>query len=234
MDKLDDARKKKIEEMVQEAIAKGGGANGGGGAAKAAGGSGAAAAGRPPSRSTSGVPAAAGASGSGSRPGTARNSPKALAPKNLNRVGSSAGGAAKGGAAPAAARRLVSQPASGGAASSGARGRASGSGGAAAKEEDLSVGKLSNEELEGRMNEMFGSSTGRRVGLGRRGMCSIECLLHESCSAAGGGACRPLWFWRARCVMPYAAHSTCLCEILGTLPRCPVVFWSCSGAAAQR
>ncbi|PRW20522.1 microtubule associated isoform A [Chlorella sorokiniana] len=141
MDKLDDSRKKKIEEMVQEAIAAAKGGAGGRPAAAAA-----PAAGRPPSRQASNVSTA-----SGSRPGTARSSPKALAPKSLNRPAAAAGAAAKG----AAVRRTTS----GGPASARGGARAGGSSSAAAPEEDLSVGKMSNEELEERMVETFGGST---------------------------------------------------------------------------
>lgn len=143
MEKLDDSRKKKIEEMVQEAIAAAKGGAGGLPAAAAA-----PAAGRPPSRQASNVSTA-----SGSRPGTARSSPKALAPKSLNRPAAAAGAAAKG----AAVRRTTSGI--GGPASARGGARAGGSGSAAAPEEDLSVGKLSNEELEERMIETFGGST---------------------------------------------------------------------------
>lgn len=151
MDKLDDVRKKKIEEMVQEAIAAGKAA-GGGGAAKAA-------PARPPSRTASGVAAAASApGGTGSRPGTARSSPKALAPKNLNRLGSGAAAAAKAGAGGTAARRTATQGAGG--MTTRSRAAAGGGSGIAAADEDLSVGKLSNEELEERMVQTFGGSTG--------------------------------------------------------------------------
>ncbi len=143
MEKLDDSRKKKIEEMVQEAIAAALGGGGGRPAAAAP-----PAAGRPPSRQASNVSTA-----SGSRPGTARSSPKALAPKSLNRPAAAAGAAAKG----AAVRRTASGTGGRGGARAGGSG-----GGAAAPEEDLSVGKLSNEELEERMVETFGAPTGER------------------------------------------------------------------------
>ncbi|KAL4854812.1 hypothetical protein ACK3TF_004509 [Chlorella vulgaris] len=135
MDKLDDVRKKKIEEMVTEAISQAGG----GGAAKA----GSAVAGAHPavSRTTSSASAAA----SSSRPGTARNSPRALAPKNGTRPPAAAAGAKGGAAAP---RRTAS--------GAGAKGRG---GSGAVVEEDLSSGKLSNEELEERMVELFGGDT---------------------------------------------------------------------------
>ncbi|KAL4424717.1 hypothetical protein ABPG77_000060 [Micractinium sp. CCAP 211/92] len=146
MDKLDDVRKKKIEEMVQEAIAAG---KAGGAAAKGA-------AARPPSRTASGVGAASpGAGSSGSRPGTARSSPKALAPKNLNRLGSGATAAAKTGAGGAAPRRPAAQAGM----TTRSRAAGGGGGGSAAAEEDLSVGKLSNEELEERMVQTFGEPT---------------------------------------------------------------------------
>lgn len=149
MDKLDDVRKKKIEEMVQEAIAAG--KAGGGASARGA-------PARPPSRTASGVGAASPGAG-GSRPGTARSSPKALAPKNLNRLGSGAAAAAKGGAGGAAVRRTGTQGSSGGMTTR-SRAAAGGGGGGAATEEDMSVGKLSNEELEERMVQTFGGSTG--------------------------------------------------------------------------
>ena len=150
MEKLDDSRKKKIEEMVQEAIAAAKGGGGGRSAAAAA----APPVGRPPSRQASNVSTA-----SGSRPGTARSSPKALAPKSLNRPAAAAGAAAKG----AAVRRTASG--TGGSASARGGARAGGSS-AAAPEEDLSVGKLSNEELEERMVETFGGATGEQTGFG--------------------------------------------------------------------
>jgi hypothetical protein len=136
MDKLDEPRKKKIEEMVAEAISAG---RGGSGPATAAA--------RPPARTASG---ASGGGASGSRPGTARSSPKALAPKNLNRPAA----AGKAGAAPP--RRT----ASGGGAAAAAKTRSGGGGGGAPAEEDLSSGKLSNEELEERMCDTFGALTG--------------------------------------------------------------------------
>jgi hypothetical protein len=139
MDKMDDVRKKKIEEMVTEAISQAGG----GGAAKAGGG----VAGAHPtvSRTTSSASAAA----SSSRPGTARNSPRALAPKNGTRPPAAAAGAKGGAAAP---RRTAS--------GAGAKARGGSGGGGAVVEEDLSSGKLSNEELEERMVELFGGDTG--------------------------------------------------------------------------
>ena len=93
-----------------------------------------------------------------SRPGTARSSPKALAPKNLNRVGSGTGAAAKGGAAGGAVRRTASG--TGGPTTRARAGAGAGGAGAAEKEEDLSVGKLNNEELEERMVASFGAPTG--------------------------------------------------------------------------
>lgn len=84
MDKLDDVRKKKIEEMVQEAIAAQGGKGTAKAPAKAAGGAGS----RPSS-------ARGGTAGGGSS--STRSSPKALAPKNLNRAGSGVNAATKGG-----------------------------------------------------------------------------------------------------------------------------------------
>jgi hypothetical protein len=135
MDKLDDPRKKKIEEMVAEAISAGRGGSGPNAAAA-----------RPPSRTAS---SASAGGASGSRPGTARSSPKALAPKNLNRPAA----AGKAGAAPP--RRTASGAAAGAKTRSGG-----GGGGGAAAEEDLSSGKLSNEELEERMCDTFGAPTG--------------------------------------------------------------------------
>ena len=177
MEKLDDSRKKKIEEMVQEAIARGGAGGRPGPAAAAA-----PAAGRPPSRQASNVSAT-----SSSRPGTARSSPKALAPKSLNRPAAAAGAAAKGGAAGAALRRTASSgPAS---VRGAARGGAGGSGGAAAPEEDLSVGKLTNEELEARMVESFGASTGVRACCGWRGE-QPQTVLEVGRAAWAGGPCR--------------------------------------------
>jgi hypothetical protein len=147
MEKLDDVRKKKIEDMVTEAIAKAPkGGSGGGSAPAKPGGSGGAAAGRPPPSRTAST-ASGGASTS--RPGTARSSPKALAPKNGVRPGTgAAAGKAGAGLRRAASSGVVT------------RSKAGGGGAAVPVEEDLSSGKLSNEELEGRMVETFGEGTG--------------------------------------------------------------------------
>lgn len=218
---------------MQEAIAAG---KAGGAAAKGA-------PARPPSRTASGVGAASpGAGSSGSRPGTARSSPKALAPKNLNRLGSGATAAAKTGAGGAAPRRPAAQAGM----TTRSRAAGGGGGGGAAAEEDMSVGKLSNEELEERMVQTFGEPTGGAgwAGLGalghaspaaqepcgRRGHAGLQRL--SNAASTGPASClpslalsvaRPILAW-----LPGGDHSA------ACAPACCCLQWSCCAAPSGR
>eukprot|EP00887_Chlorella_sp_A99_P000367 scaffold13.g367.t1 len=139
---MDDARKKKIEEMVQAAAKAAPAAAAPAATARAAP---AKAARPPPSRTMSSASSAA-----VSRPSTARGSPKALVPKNGAAGRPGTGAAAKAGGAPV--RRAA------GGAGAGARTAASGGAGADEDEGSLSAVKLPAEELEARMEALFGGA----------------------------------------------------------------------------